>query len=299
MAAREWIFYTAAIVTGFLALMLLGIKESRPSLLLSRHVKSLCTETGHDLRPLNSDHVPDLKTFARVSLFRPAQLLVFEPIMLTVSVISGVANGIFYLFTDTIPEIYQAFQFSEKNASLPFIAIALALSVNLTVRFVDRRTASTAEKNDKLLSPEHKLLGMSLGAPSLAIGLWIFAWTVPPEVHVHWFVSVFALFLVGFGLNEFCAVLTSYVTDVYLNHAASANAALAVVRVTFGAFFPLFAPRMFGDLGANVAVSVLAAIATAVCLVPPIFERFGERLRQKSKFSQYSMELSTQMEGER
>ena len=286
---REWVFYIAAIVTASLAVMMLGIRESRPSLLLRQHAERLHKKTGQNFKPLGNDHVPDLKTFAKISLFRPAQLLFLEPVMLTLSVISGVANGLFYLFVDTVPDIYHDLGFSEQSASLPLITIVIALVGNLLIRCHDHRTAAVAGKKMHSLPPEHKLFGMWFAAPGLAIGLWIFAWTIPPSVPgVHWVVSSFALCLVGFGLNEFSSVLSSYVTDVYLNHAASANAALSFLRVTFGAFFPLFAPKMFENLGANKAVSVLAIFSTFICLVPPVFYRYGRQLREKSKFSQYS-----------
>ncbi|PLB36799.1 MFS multidrug transporter [Aspergillus candidus] len=285
----EWVFYIAAMVTALLAVMMLCIRESRPSLLLRQHAERLQRKTGQEFKPFIPDHVPDLKTFARISLFRPAQLLFSEPVMFTLSVISGVANGLFYLFVDTVPDIYRKMGFSEQSSSLPLLTIVIALVGNLLIRCYDHRTTAIAEKQTHNLPPEHKLFGMWFAAPGLTIGLWIFAWTIPPSVPaVHWAVSSFALCLVGFGLNEFSTVLSSYVTDVYLNHAASANAALSFLRVTFGAFFPLFAPRMFDDLGANKAVSVLAIFSTFICLVPPVFHLYGRQLREKSKFSQYS-----------
>ncbi|KAF9884293.1 hypothetical protein FE257_001923 [Aspergillus nanangensis] len=297
----KWIFYVAAIVTGTLAILLLAIKESRPSLLLGRHVERLRKITGNpDLRPLDPDQIPDLKAFARIALFRPLHLLVLEPIVLATALMSGVANGLLYLFTETIPPIYQSFGFSENEASLPFLAFAVALIANGAMRVVDRTHTSKISGDNQPVPPEGRLLGLSLGVPILAVGLWLFAWTVPPLTHVHWLVSAFALLLVGFSLNEFCTVVIVYLADIYLNHATSATAALSIVRASLGAVFPLFAPQMFETLGPNIAASVLAAIATVFCIVPPLFKRYGELLRRKSKFSHYSKQVygETAVDGE-
>lgn len=55
--------------------------------------------------------------------------------------------------------------------------------------------------------------------------------------------------------------------------------------------FPLFGTRMFDGLGANVASSILAALATLFCVVPPLFIKYGKRIRGRSKFARYSLQV--------
>ncbi|KIJ35196.1 hypothetical protein M422DRAFT_181078, partial [Sphaerobolus stellatus SS14] len=60
----RWIFYVAAITTGVIAVLLLTIKESRPSLLLAGMLVEVREETGLEaLQPLSPDHTPDMCTF--------------------------------------------------------------------------------------------------------------------------------------------------------------------------------------------------------------------------------------------
>jgi hypothetical protein len=66
---------------------------------------------------------------------------------------------------------------------------------------------------------------------------------------------------------------------------------MSLARSTLSALFPLIAPEMFGALGANVALSVLAAGALVFCPVPFIFRSYGQRLREKSKFAKYSLQV--------
>ncbi|KAL5333296.1 major facilitator superfamily domain-containing protein [Aspergillus crustosus] len=293
----RWVFYIAAIVAAMTTVLLLGIRESRPSLLLTQQVArfqetappSICNRS---LQALNPDHTPNLRTFARTALFRPLHLFFTEPIVFLVSTMSAIAFALVYLFIEALPPIYQSMGFSETTSSLPFLAIAIGLFCGIATRLADHRTLLKYRKANINPQPEHKLLGFSIGTPVLAIGLWWFAWTIPPRVpNIHWAVPSSALILVGYAVNEIDAVLAGYLADSYLSYAASGFAALAFLRAILSAIFPLFAPQMFKALGANVAASVLAAVATMFCVVPPVFSRFGPELRRHSQFARHSLKV--------
>lgn len=290
---RQWVFHVAAIVTGVVCLFLIGIRESRPSLILVREVAKLRMETGIDtLKALNPDHTPDLKTFVRLALFRPVQLFFTEPIIFLVSTISAIAFAMVYLFTEALPPVYQSMGFSNESSTLPFLAICIGLISGLLTRIKDHRRISYAEEQGIVLEPEHKLIGFSIGAPMLAGGLWWFAWTIPPLIpHVHWIVSTISLVFIGYALNEFDSVLGGYLADSYLSFSASGFATLALLRSLMSAAFPLFASDMFEGLGANVASSILAALATLFCVVPPLLTKYGKQIRARSKFARYSLEV--------
>ncbi|PTU18309.1 hypothetical protein P175DRAFT_0465184 [Aspergillus ochraceoroseus IBT 24754] len=289
----RWLFYIAAIVTGILTLLLLGICESRPALLLDREVAKLRKITNIDsLVSLNPDSAPDLRTFARVALCRPIRLFFTELIVFTVSVMSAVATALVYLFTQALPPIYETLGFTPRQACLPFIAIGVGLSLGLLTRYLDLHIIERRRRCGRVLQPEHKLTGFWIGSGVLAGALWIFAWTIPPDVkNLHWIVSVLALVLIGYALNEIDYVLSGYLADSYLSYAASGLAALSLVRALLSGILPLVSAPMFDRLGANVAVSLIAAMATVFCFVPPLFTRFGETIRARSKFAKYSLNM--------
>ena len=74
--------------------------------------------------------------------------------------------------------------------------------------------------------------------------------------------------------------IQSYLVDAFTLHAASAMAANTVLRSIFGALLPLTGRRMFDALGLGWGSSVLALIALAMCPLPWLFLRFGERIRR-------------------
>ncbi|KAL2815642.1 major facilitator superfamily domain-containing protein [Aspergillus cavernicola] len=290
----RWVFYISSMVTGCLGILILGIRESRPSLLLTWEVDKLRQVTGDmSLQPLNPDGTPDLQVFVREGLLRPLRLLCTEPIVFACSLMSGASVALSYMFTESLPPIYESMGFTPRDANLPFFAIGLGFLPSILVRLMDQRVATQRHRDRLPLLPENKLAGISLGAPFLAVGLWWFAWIVPPAIHgVHWFVTIIPLFFVGFALNEFGTVLAGYLADSYNSYAASAFAAMSFTRSTLSALFPLLAPKMFGALGANLALSVLAAGAIIFCPMPFVFRYYGQRLREKSKFAKYSLQTS-------
>lgn len=67
------------------------------------------------------------------------------------------------------------------------------------------------------------------------------------------------------------------------------------MRAVVSGSLPLFTNQMYEGLGANKATTVLAAVATAFCAAPVLFLRYGQMLRERSKFSTYSREAEKRM----
>ena len=292
---RQWNFYLTAIITGVLGFVMLAMRESRPSQLLERKLKTLQRLTGNEsFRIQNPDHTPDLRTYVNGTLVRPLRLLLTEPNVFAVAVMTAVAFSLIYLFAAAAPIVYRPYGLDAKLSSLSFIAVGVGLFLGVPIRFYDQRVFKQRQRQRRTLEPEDKLVGFAIAAPALAVCLWWFAWTIPPLVHVHWIVSMLSLILLGFATNEFDAVLAGYLADSYTIFAASAFAAMCFLRASLSAVFPLFARQLFVNLGANVGASVLAAIATIFCIFPIVFVYRGERLRRASRFARYSLKAYSQ-----
>ena len=229
-----------------------------------------------------------LKSFVQTSLIRPLQLLFTEPIIFFCSVLCAIAFGLIYGLTEGLTVAYTnpPFDrtFSQTSSSLSFIAILIGEILNILPRFYDQHLFRKHRKKRRQILPETKITSFAIACPALAVGLWIFAWTVPPiVVSVPWPVSMIGLVCIGFALNDFSYVLFGYVTDSYGEYAASAVAAVSLTRTLTAAVFPLFTYQMFSGLGSNWAVTILAGAATLFAVTPFLFLRYGEKLRTKSK----------------
>ncbi|KAJ5643644.1 uncharacterized protein N7484_006151 [Penicillium longicatenatum] len=294
----RWVFYVYAIILAGITGLLCFIRESRSSCVLSCEINRLRQVIPNIPPPLNHDHSPDMRTFVTEALFRPVQLFFREPIIFAISMMISVAMSLIYIFTEALQPIYESMGFTASQASLIFMAIGLGTCVSTLTRILDCYIYNSRRSRNLPIKPEHKLAGLAIGVPFLAIGLWWFGWTIPPKVegpNVPWIVPTLSLVLVGYALTELDTVLYAYISDSYLSYSASATAAVAFMRGLLSATFPLFTKQMFSKLGANIAMSILATVATIFCIVPPLFLCYGEEIRRRSHFAKYSWEIQDEM----
>ena len=168
---RRWVFYMATIGLGVLFVCCLLLKESRPSLLLGREVTLLRVRMpGISMKTLNPDSAPDFRTLVQVTLIRPLRLLFTEPIVMMVAVMGSVTCALFYISAESLLLVFEAYGWTSQSASLSFIPITIGCLCGFLTRLYDHRHLANRVKSGKPLEPEHKLLGLSLAAPSLVAG---------------------------------------------------------------------------------------------------------------------------------
>jgi hypothetical protein len=217
-------------------------------------------------------------------ILRPIGLFFTEPIVFLITIMCGTIYALIYLFTEGIDLVYiSGFGFSTKTSSLVFLALSIGILPSLLVRILDYSISGKIKKQGRPLVPEDKLMGFLIAAPINAIALWCFAWSIPPRVgNVSPWISIAALIPIGFATNEFDQVLTGYLCDTYSTIAGSANAPLSFFRAMLSAAYPLVTAKMFTKLGNNVAVSILAGLATLYCGVAWAFWKHGKAIREAS-----------------
>ncbi|KAK2049991.1 major facilitator superfamily transporter [Colletotrichum somersetense] len=277
----KWVFYIAAIVNGCLAIIFLTIKESRPSVVLAQHALSDIERAGSSSE---SSRTEPKRTPLRekLDIIRPLRFLFTEPIVFLVAFISAIAFGLIYLFTEVLPVVYVSMGLDGGWKNTPFLALGIGIVASGLTRIYDARALASRSAKGLPITPESKLAGFVIGAPLLAGGLWCFAWTIPPSVLVHWAAPTVALVPIGYAVNEYDYVLGGYLTDCYQTYTASAFAALGLTRALLCATFPLIGSVLFHSVDPNKATSIFAALATLLCLVPPLLLRYGRWLRARS-----------------
>ncbi|KAB5566422.1 major facilitator superfamily transporter [Coniochaeta sp. 2T2.1] len=285
-----WVFYSAAAVTGTLFVALLGVRESRPSLLFGRKIEAL-RRTGRvkgGLEWYNTDSSKHARTLVELVLIRPMRILLTEPLVIMVAVISAVSWGLIYLFTEALTPIYLTMGFSREQASLPFMAIAVGVLFTFLPRFWDMKIV---KRKGRAVQPEDKIPGFLLALPLLTAGLFAFSVTIPPLVPaVHPLVPTAALIPVGYAVNEMAYTLSGYLADSYLLFSASAFAGLALVRAIVAGLMPLVALEMYEGLGTNAAGGVLGGVSVLFWGAGWVFVKKSRGLRERSRFARFSVE---------
>ena len=286
-AGWRWVFYVSTIVSGIGLIASWFLHESRTAYLLEVEAKLVQESLGDKSLRIPEKHHYTLRSFAEDCLFRPLEFLVTQPIVICCAVLMTISFSLIYGLTEGLTVVYTDFGLAESTtSSLSFIPILLGLLLNVIPRVYDQKLFTCYRKQSIPLRPETKVNSLITSCPALAVGLWLFAWTVPPHVpHVHWIVSMIGLVLVGYATNDLSYLLFGYLTDSYGPYAASACAALSLSRTLMAAIFPLFTFTMYSGLGGNVATSIFAAIATMFCITPVVFIRYGRKLRSMSRFA--------------
>lgn len=141
--------------------------------------------------------------------------------------------------------------FSAVGGTLPLLAICAGVILGgfyaswFTLTTFKQKAASGSS-----LVPEDRLPPMIVGAVSLTVGLFWFAWTSSPALNP--WPQILAGVPIGVGVQVILLQALAYLIDMYTTRAASAISGTMIVRSLIGGTFPLFAARIYHELGVGI-----------------------------------------------
>ena len=211
------------------------------------------------------------------------KMLIFSPIVLTLSLYMAVVYGYLYLLFTTITEVYEVqYQFSAGSVGLTYLGIGVGSLIGvITFGIASDRIMKALAKNGEMKA-EYRLPPMIPGSFLIPIGLFLYGWSV--EKHVFWIVPILGTGGVGLGLLATFMPISTYLVDAFTTYAASALAANTVLRSLIGALLPLAGQKMYATLGYGWGNSLLAFIALVMCPLPVFLYKYGERIRKSPRF---------------
>lgn len=292
----RWVFWSTSIVDAFIQCMgVLFLQETFAPILLERKAARMRLEMSQDPEkggPREIKTVFDTsdrhwQQIVAKSLVRPFKLFFYEPIVQLLGVYMAFVYGLLYLFLTTIPSIFEGVYGQRVGfAGLNYIALGVGLTgaSQINARLMDKIYVYYTNKNGGKGRPEYRLPSMLPGTICLPIGLFLTGWTARADVH--WIVPDIGIAFVGAGTILNFQAIQTYVIDAFTLHAASALAAVTFLRSCAGFGFPLFAPAMYASLGYGKGDSILGVVAIVIgCPAPWVFWKYGERIRQASKYA--------------
>lgn len=198
------------------------------------------------------------------------------------------------MFFEAFPIIYiqgsasaKVYKFNYGEVGLAFVPIGVGALLSFTTYLWWDRHLERAKKRNApwAAQEEYRRLPLAcLGGPLFVISLFWVGWTARPDVH--WIVPVLGSLPFGCGYLLLFMALFNYLVDAYEVFAASASAAAACSRSLLGAVLPFAAKPMYQRLGVAWACSLLGFLSLGMCVIPFAFIRFGDRIRESSKFCQ-------------
>ncbi|GAA6050969.1 hypothetical protein NBRC10513_000882 [Rhodotorula toruloides] len=285
----HWAFIIPCLFSAVLCIaVLFFLPEIYPPVLISRLARQLRKETGDErirsaleLAEMKSRGTPRVQRF-RAEAWRllgtPIVMISTEPIVAAVAAFASCCYALIYLLFEGYPVIFsEVHHLGPGYSSLPFLSILVGAIISVPVTLWYQKLYLRDVKREGRHTPEQRLPPALAGGPMIVVSFLWLGWggIVPTLSGV----------LQGVGSVLIFRSMQTYLIDAYERNAASALASNVVARSIAGALFPLFAPALFHRLGVQWGCTLLAGCMFLLVPVPFLFERYGERLRRRSRFA--------------
>ncbi|KAE8441193.1 hypothetical protein EG329_005793 [Mollisiaceae sp. DMI_Dod_QoI] len=289
----RWVFWIGLIVAGVSWILMFWLPETYGPTLLAKRAAHLRKVTGNPniFAPIELEK-KGFKQMATVTLTRPIRMLFFELITLASCMYLSLAYGIFYMYFEAYPIIFQGIYGQSLGVSgvmfLPIGAGGFAAIIVFVWYDAILRKAQSQNKPWTLKEEYRRLPLACIGGPLYVIALFWLGWT--SRESVSFVVPMLAGIPFGMGFVLIFMALLNYLTDAYEIFAASAMAAASCSRSLAGAVLPFAATPMYDRLGVAWASSLLGFLSMGMCIIPFVFLWKGDQIRAGSKFCKYLKE---------
>ncbi|KAJ5124877.1 uncharacterized protein N7515_008702 [Penicillium bovifimosum] len=292
----QWFFWVQLIFGVVTQIIIFFLPESRSTILMDREAKRR-RKSGEDPNIYGPN---ELKT-PRVSLkeaakiwARPFYMILREPIVLCLSLLSGFADALVFTFLESFAIVYkQGWGFGTLGVAWAMIPINAAYFIAYFSYFpwFIRDQKLRLRHGDAAIPPERRLKWLLFLAPLQPIGLFGFAWTsFGNSRNVHWIGSMIFSACVGIANYAIYLSSTDYMIASYGVYSASATGGSAFARNLLAGISAMYATPMYKNIGdkwhVQYASTILACLSCLVVTPIYIFYWKGPQLRAKSKFAQ-------------
>ncbi|KAK5006088.1 hypothetical protein LTR28_006916 [Elasticomyces elasticus] len=234
---------------------------------------------------------------------RPFKMFVTEPIVLTLSLLSGFSDALIFIFLQSFSLVYKQWNFTTVELGLSFLPILLGY----ILAYASFLPAIRRNRRDRLANPddeksqyESRLWWLLYTAPCLPIGLIGFAWTSvgPP---VHWIGTMVFSAIIGVANYSIYMATIDYMITAYGPYSASATGGNGWSRDFLAGVLTLPATPFYQNVPSSASrfhleytSTILACIALVLVVAVYVIYWKGPVLRARSPFAQ---QLSAAKEG--
>ena len=165
------------------------VPETRTTIMMDRIAKRRRKETGENIwGPGELEPFRDRFSAKEVIVtwIRPFKMFLTEPIVLTLSLLSGFSDALVFMFIQSFALVYKQWNFGTVELGLAFLPILVGYFIAwlLFIPAIRRNIAERkAKPEDEKAQYESRLWFLLYTAPCLPIGLIGFAWTSLPQNH--------------------------------------------------------------------------------------------------------------------
>ena len=223
---------------------------------------------------------------------RPFKMFLTEPIVLTLSLLSGFSDALIFMFIQSFTLVYERWGFSTIDQGLAFLPILVGYFIawGSFIPAIRRNIKQRRDNpNDEQAQYESRLWWLLYTAPCLPIGLIGFAWTILPNVH--WIGSMVFSAIIGIANYSIYMATIDYMICAYGPYSASATGGNGWSRDFLAGVLTVPATPFFTNIGGQYhledACTILACIAFVLVIAVYVIYWKGPILRKRSPFAQH------------
>lgn len=290
----NWFFWVQLIFGGVVQIIhFFTVPETRATVLLDREAKRRRKDGSapnlYGPNELKENRLSP-KEFGNY-IIRPFEMFVREPIVLSMSLLSGFSDALIFTFLEAFQFVYKQWNFKPYQIGLAYVPINIGYLLGflffLPVCHAQRKVRRSL--GGEALQPEARLWLLLFLAPLEPIGLFGFAWTSLGPPHVHWIAPMIFSTLIAIANYAIYMATIDYMVAAYGPYSASATGGNALARDFLAGVSAMYATPLYQNLG-NMsyewASTLLGFLAILVCIPVYIFYAKGPEIRKRSKFAQ-------------
>ena len=293
----HWSIWTQLIFGGAVQLMhLVLVPETRSTIMMDNIAKKM-RKSGENTNIYGPNELtPFSERFSIMEILvtwgRPFKMFLTEPIVLTLSLLSGFSDALIFMFIQSFTLVYTQYGFGTLEQGLAFLPILVGYFIAWFsfIPAIKRNMRERAAKpDDEHAQYESRLWWLLFTAPCLPIGLIGFAWTILPNLH--WIGSMIFAAIIGIANYSIYMATIDYMICAYGPYSASATGGNGWSRDFLAGVLTVPATPFFTNIGGKdhleYAVTILACIAFVLVLAVYAIYYYGPTLRKRSPFAQH------------
>ncbi|KAL4918245.1 major facilitator superfamily domain-containing protein [Aspergillus aurantiobrunneus] len=303
----RWNIWIQLIFGGFVQIAhYLLVPETRTTIMMDQIAKKM-RKSGQNPNIYGPNElVPYRERFSMreilITWFRPFKMFVTEPIVLTLSLLSGFSDALIFMFIQSLGLVYEQWGFGTVALGLSFIPILVGYTI-AWASFVPAIRRNIRERNerpdDERTQYESRLWWLLYTAPCLPIGLIGFAWTSlgPP---VHWMGTMVFSAIVGIANYSIYMATIDYMICAYGPYSASATGGNGWARDFLAGVLTVPATPFFTNIGGErhleYASTILFCISFLLVIAVYVIYWYGPALRKRSPFAQQLSDAKAELQ---
>ncbi|EAA58661.1 hypothetical protein AN6277.2 [Aspergillus nidulans FGSC A4] len=303
----RWNIWIQLIFGGFVQIAhLLFVPETRTTILMDRIAKKM-RKSGENPNIYGPNElVPYSERFSMqeilVTWIRPFKMFLTEPIVLTLSLLSGFSDALIFMFIQSFGLVYDQWGFGTVALGLSFIPILVGYLIAWFsfIPAIKRNIRERREKpDDEQAQYESRLWWLLWTAPCLPIGLIGFAWTSlgPP---IHWIGTMVFSAIVGIANYSIYMATIDYMICAYGPYSASATGGNGWARDFLAGVLTIPATPFFQNIGGKYhleyASTILFCISFLLVIAVYAIYWYGPTLRKRSPFAQQLSDAKAELQ---